>query len=72
MPPEIMSNSIIAMDMTTGAIHWSQRLIDYDAWNNRCILPGAEAEEECPPILGPDFDFGQVQSLFLATPKFHV
>lgn len=58
-----MSNSIIAMDITTGEVKWSKRLIDYDAWNTRCISQESGFDEECPVIMGPDYDFGQVCSL---------
>jgi polyvinyl alcohol dehydrogenase (cytochrome) len=31
-------NSIIALDLTTGAIKWGSRAMDYDAWNVACGL----------------------------------
>ena len=49
-------DSIMSLDLTTGALKWSQRMEDYDAWNVACIFGDPTA---CPNPAGPDFDFGQ-------------
>ena len=42
-PPDVLFDSVLALNLDTGAIKWSTRLWDYDAWNVACIpfLPGA-------------------------------
>lgn len=49
-------DSVMSLDLTTGALKWTQRLEDYDAWNVACIFGDPTA---CPDPDGPDFDFGQ-------------
>jgi polyvinyl alcohol dehydrogenase (cytochrome) len=69
-PPDVLFDSVLALNLDTGAIKWSTRLWDYDAWNVACIpfLPGAPPGYAalCPLPTGPDFDFGQGASLFAA------
>ncbi len=61
--PRNLSDAIIALDMKTGAIKWSQRMQTWDQYgavsgsdffNLSCLygIPG------CPSPAGPDFDFG--------------
>ena len=33
MPDDIYTDSVTALDMSTGAIRWTKRMIDYEAWN---------------------------------------
>ena len=47
-------DSIVALDMSTGAIKWATSALVYDNWNVACIFGGVN----CPPGAGPDFDFG--------------
>jgi len=48
-------DSIMSLDMATGAIKWISKLQGFDAWTTACIgLPTA-----CPSPNGPDYDFGQ-------------
>jgi polyvinyl alcohol dehydrogenase (cytochrome) len=60
-PASVHFDSVLALDSSTGAIKWSQRLWDYDAWNVACIFGYFS---QCPDPYGPDFDFGQGASLF--------
>lgn len=53
-PATELSDAVIALDMTTGAIRWSNQVIEGDAWNVGCFVKGAN----CPDDAGPDFDFG--------------
>ena len=46
--------SIMALDLTTGAIKWSRALVDLDVWN-------------FSNMSGPDFDFGCGANLFRAS-----
>jgi polyvinyl alcohol dehydrogenase (cytochrome) len=50
-------DSIMALDLTTGAVKWAGRAMFYDAWNVACVFnaPGAG---NCPNPAGPDYDFG--------------
>lgn len=60
-------DSVMALDMKTGAIRWSTRAIPYDAWTVDCI-PFFGDGDNCPDPAGPDFDFGQAPSLFTVKP----
>ncbi|MGC9666071.1 PQQ-binding-like beta-propeller repeat protein [Planosporangium sp. 12N6] len=63
-------NSIIALDLRTGAVKWSTGQDRFDAWNVACI-PGLPPNN-CPPIPGPDHDFGDGAHLFtIAGPDAH-
>ncbi len=55
-------DSIVALDMATGAVKWAQRLADWSApytpgsddYNAGCVIDDAK----CPANRGPDYDFG--------------
>lgn len=49
-------DSALALDLRTGAIHWSRSLYAYDAWNLACDEAGPP--ENCPDPAGPDYDLG--------------
>jgi polyvinyl alcohol dehydrogenase (cytochrome) len=49
------SDAIIAFDMETGAMRWSQQMTPNDGWNFSCINPN---KANCPEKSGPDLDFG--------------
>jgi polyvinyl alcohol dehydrogenase (cytochrome) len=49
------SDAIIAFDMETGAMRWSQQTTPKDGWNFACINPN---KASCPEESGPDLDFG--------------
>jgi polyvinyl alcohol dehydrogenase (cytochrome) len=66
-------DSILALDMSTGAIKWATGPQEkFDAWNVACLAflfppgvipnPGA-----CPPLPGPDYDFAAGPQLLTAT-----
>jgi polyvinyl alcohol dehydrogenase (cytochrome) len=63
-------DSIMSLNMQTGAIIWSYRALASDAWNTDCGLPGFSEggtnPGNCPENEGPDFDFGQGPMLFTA------
>jgi polyvinyl alcohol dehydrogenase (cytochrome) len=56
-------DSIMALDLRTGAVRWATRAIPYDAWTVDCI-PFFGDGDLCPEPAGPDYDFGQAPSLF--------
>jgi polyvinyl alcohol dehydrogenase (cytochrome) len=55
-PPTKTSDAILAMDLKTGKLLWSQQLTENDAYNTGCSTP---QKTNCPEAGGPDFDFGQ-------------
>jgi polyvinyl alcohol dehydrogenase (cytochrome) len=63
LPADNHFDSILALDMKTGAIRWSTRAIPYDAWTVDCI-PFFGDGANCPDPAGPDYDFGQAPALF--------
>jgi polyvinyl alcohol dehydrogenase (cytochrome) len=56
-------DSILALDLKTGAIRWATSALPFDAWTVDCI-PGIGDGSNCPEPAGPDYDFGQGAQLF--------
>lgn len=54
-PVTSLSDSILALKMSTGEILWSKQFTK-DAWNSSCYLDG---KVNCPDNEGPDFDFAE-------------
>ncbi len=63
LPADDHFDSVLALDMATGAINWATRAIPYDAWTVDCI-PFFGDGDLCPDPAGPDYDFGQAPALF--------
>jgi polyvinyl alcohol dehydrogenase (cytochrome) len=63
LPADDHFDSILALDMATGAVKWATRAIDFDAWTVGCI-PFFGDGVNCPEPAGPDYDFGQAPALF--------
>jgi polyvinyl alcohol dehydrogenase (cytochrome) len=59
LSPNDHVDSVLAVDMSTGAIKWAKRLSDGDDWNVACFSAGIN----CPPSAGPDYDFGSGANL---------
>lgn len=55
-PPTKTSDAVLALDLKTGALLWSQQMTANDAFNTGCSTPQLT---NCPEAKGPDFDFGQ-------------
>ncbi|HJT87784.1 MAG TPA: PQQ-binding-like beta-propeller repeat protein [Bryobacteraceae bacterium] len=53
-PPTPLSDALLALKLSSGAILWSRQFTAKDAWNSSCQLPG---KVNCPDSDGPDFDF---------------
>ncbi len=53
-PPTALSDSVVALRMSSGEILWSKQFTAKDAWNSSCQLEG---KVNCPDSEGPDFDF---------------
>jgi polyvinyl alcohol dehydrogenase (cytochrome) len=66
--PDNYFDSIIALDLASGAINWTQRVLPYDTWHVGCapFLIGATEKVNCDYDAGPDFDFGQGPILYRA------
>jgi polyvinyl alcohol dehydrogenase (cytochrome) len=56
-PPVETADAILAMDMETGAIRWSQQA-SLDVYNWNCDKKVSPAEGNCPTDQGEDVDFG--------------
>lgn len=65
LPADDHFDSVLALDMHTGAVRWATRAIPYDAWTVDCI-PFFGDGDLCPSPAGPDYDFGQAPALFKA------
>ena len=55
-PPTNTSDAVLAMDLKTGKLLWSQQLTGGDTYNNSC---STHTRVNCPSTAGPDADFGQ-------------
>ena len=51
------SDAVMAFDLQTGKVLWTQQALADDAWIPACA-PGAALAGNCPEDLGPDYDFG--------------
>jgi polyvinyl alcohol dehydrogenase (cytochrome) len=68
LPADDLFDSILALDLKTGAVRWATRAIPYDAWTVDCI-PFFGDGSNCPDPAGPDYDFGQAPALFTVKPN---
>jgi polyvinyl alcohol dehydrogenase (cytochrome) len=57
-------DSIMALDMRTGAVKWVTEAVPFDAWTTSCLPPPFGGGGTCPDPEGPDYDFGQAPALF--------
>jgi polyvinyl alcohol dehydrogenase (cytochrome) len=62
--PDDHFDSVLALQLNTGAVKWATAALPFDAWNVAC-LPGFDPTN-CPAPAGPDYDFGQGPALFTA------
>jgi polyvinyl alcohol dehydrogenase (cytochrome) len=62
-PATSTSDAVMALDMKTGRIVWSQQTTPNDVYNSSCGVRGAN----CPEDNGPDFDFG-ASAMLVRTP----
>jgi polyvinyl alcohol dehydrogenase (cytochrome) len=58
--PDDHFDSVMALDLNTGAIKWAKAALPYDAFTGACIF----GLSTCPSPAGPDYDFGQGPMLF--------
>jgi len=56
-PPESpLTDAVVAMDLKTGKVLWSRRVIEQDMYLGGCS--GPDRSEACPDKMGADFDIG--------------
>jgi polyvinyl alcohol dehydrogenase (cytochrome) len=57
--PDNFIETVLALDLATGAIKWSRKLSAFDAWTVACppSSPAPAPVGNCPALFGPDFDF---------------
>jgi glucose dehydrogenase len=68
--PDDHSESILALDLDSGSIVWSNHLGGYDTWVFACDLPPPSAgPDNCPKIPGPDSDFGEAPMMLTVPNK---
>ena len=63
LPADDHFDSVLALDIKTGAIRWVTRMVGFDAWTMDCI-PFLGEGTNCPAPAGPNFDFAQAPALF--------
>jgi polyvinyl alcohol dehydrogenase (cytochrome) len=56
--PTARTDSILALDMSTGAVRWANQLHAKDNYVVGCDSPDTAGKGKCPQTLGPDVDFG--------------
>jgi polyvinyl alcohol dehydrogenase (cytochrome) len=52
------SDAVMALDMTTGAVLWTFQAFEKDSYLGGCEGPTRERSDNCPKLVGPDWDFG--------------
>ncbi len=63
LSPQDHFDSVVALDLRTGAIRWATRALPFDAWTVACF-PFLGDGTNCPKPAGPDYDFGQAPAIF--------
>jgi polyvinyl alcohol dehydrogenase (cytochrome) len=65
-------DSILALDMNTGAIKWATKAVNWnqpfvangsDDWNVACLVGFGPGQGNCPVAAGPDYDFASAPNL---------
>ena len=55
-PPQPTADAVIALDIDSGEIQWTNQLLPGDTWIGGCG-PDSSDNPNCPQDIGPDFDF---------------
>jgi polyvinyl alcohol dehydrogenase (cytochrome) len=58
LSPDDHVESLMALDMDTGAVKWANRRVGDDDWNGSCLIGDKPGTGNCPKRAGPDSDFG--------------
>lgn len=57
---QVHANSMMALDLDTGAVKWARSLEAFEVWNGACVLKSIGISlPQCAGNTGVDFDFGQ-------------
>jgi polyvinyl alcohol dehydrogenase (cytochrome) len=56
-PAQLTTDAVLAFDMNTGKLLWSQQPLANDVWTGGCRPTNPPDNPNCPATLGPDFDF---------------
>jgi len=56
-PAQLTTDAVLAFDMNTGKLLWSQQPLANDVWTGGCRPTNPADNPNCPATLGPDFDF---------------
>lgn len=64
LPKDDYIDSVVAMDMNTGTVRWSQRFTHADTWTVSCETFSKDHATPCPTPTGQDTDFGAGANLF--------
>jgi polyvinyl alcohol dehydrogenase (cytochrome) len=59
--PDDHFDSLMALDLRTGAVKWATGTLQFDNWTVGCIL---SSQPNCPEPSSPDADFGSGPNLF--------
>jgi polyvinyl alcohol dehydrogenase (cytochrome) len=72
MSPANHVDSVLALDLKTGAIKWATRAVNWnqpfvangsDNWNVACLVGFLPGQGNCPVAAGPDYDFASAPNL---------
>jgi polyvinyl alcohol dehydrogenase (cytochrome) len=66
LPADDYFDSVVALDLDTGAVRWATRVQSYDSFNLACAVPEAAGQGNCPLPAGPDYDLSSGTNLFTA------
>ncbi len=70
-PPDNYAETVLALDLDTGAVRWARKMHNYGAWTFACdpdLIPWVPVyEPNCQDLDSLDFDFGQAPMLVKAS-----
>ena len=61
-PPQLTTDAVLALDINTGELKWSQQMTQGDDWALGC-QQSQGGNSACPKTLGPDFDLSAPPAL---------
>ena len=67
LSPDDHIDSVLSLNMDSGAVNWAQRFTHADTWTTSCESFGKNHATPCPVPTGLDTDFGAGANLFTIT-----
>ena len=67
LPSDDRIDSVMSLDLETGAVNWSRRMTTLDTWTVSCLPSSHAPATPCPQPQGLDYDFGSAPNLFTTT-----